>query len=90
VKSAVILMGLPLYVTCLFSFTAFRILSLFCVLSVLIMMSGGVSLLVLTVWCSVSFLNLDDAFSRLGKFPAIILLNRLSVPLVCIYSPLHP
>jgi hypothetical protein len=37
-KSAVILMGLPLYVTCLFSFAAFSILSLFSVLSVLIIM----------------------------------------------------
>jgi hypothetical protein len=37
-KSADILMGLLLFVTCVFSFAAFRILSLFCVLSVLIMM----------------------------------------------------
>jgi hypothetical protein len=31
-------MGLPLYVTCLFSFAAFKILSLLCVLSVWITM----------------------------------------------------
>jgi hypothetical protein len=30
VKKSVILMDLPLYVTCLFSFAAFSILSLFC------------------------------------------------------------
>jgi hypothetical protein len=82
-------MHLPLYVTSLFSFAAFRILSLFCVLSVLIMMYlGGVSPLVLEVCCSVSFLLLDDlSFSSLGKFCAIILQNRLSVPLVCTCSP---
>jgi hypothetical protein len=52
-------MDLLLYVTCLLSFAAFRILALFYVLSVLIMMClGGVSFLVLTVWCSVSFLCL--------------------------------
>jgi hypothetical protein len=43
-KSAVILMDLPLCVTCLFSFVAFRIVSLFCMLSDLIMMCWGVFL----------------------------------------------
>ena len=37
-KSAVILIGLPLYVTCPFSLAAFNILSLFCAFSVLIIM----------------------------------------------------
>jgi hypothetical protein len=41
-KSAVILMGLPLYVTCAFSFEDFSILSLFCMLSTLIM---------ICLWC---------------------------------------
>jgi hypothetical protein len=45
VKSATIIMDLPLYVTCLLSFAAFRILSLFCALSVLIMRHLGVFLL---------------------------------------------
>jgi hypothetical protein len=40
-KSVVILMGLPLFVSYLFSFAAFRILSLFCVLSVLVIMCLG-------------------------------------------------
>jgi hypothetical protein len=39
-------MDVPLYVTCIFSFAAFRILSLFYVLSVLIMMCLGVFLFV--------------------------------------------
>jgi hypothetical protein len=56
-KSVVFLMGLPLYVTCLFSFAAFYILSLFCVLSVLIMMC---LCLVLIILCSVIFLYVGD------------------------------
>jgi hypothetical protein len=37
-------MGLPLYVTCPFSFAAFSIISLFCILSVLISIYLGVFL----------------------------------------------
>jgi hypothetical protein len=37
-KYCVILIGLPLYVTCPFSLTAFNILSLFCAFGVLIIM----------------------------------------------------
>jgi len=37
-KSGVILIGLPLYVTCPFSLTAFNILSLFCTFGVLTIM----------------------------------------------------
>jgi hypothetical protein len=43
-KSAVILMGLPLYIVCFFSLTAFSILSLFSVLAVLIIICCGVVL----------------------------------------------
>jgi hypothetical protein len=43
-KSAVIAMGLPFYMTFLFSSAAFSILSLFCMLSVLIMVCLGVFL----------------------------------------------
>jgi hypothetical protein len=43
-KSAVILMVLPLYVTCFFSFTAFYILSLASELVVLMMICHGVVL----------------------------------------------
>jgi hypothetical protein len=40
----VILMGLPLYVICVFSLTAFNILSLFSVLVVLMIICHGVVL----------------------------------------------
>jgi hypothetical protein len=83
VKSAIILMDLPLYVTHLFSFAVFRGLCLFSMFSVLIMLCLGVFFLflffflVLTVWCSVSFLHLDDfLFSRFSlgslSWPQII------------------
>jgi hypothetical protein len=48
-KSAVILMGLPLYIICFFSLTAFNILSLLSVLVVLMITCHGVVLL----WSSV-------------------------------------
>jgi hypothetical protein len=43
-KSSVILMGLPLYVICFFSHTAFNILSLFSVLVVLMIICHGEAL----------------------------------------------
>jgi hypothetical protein len=43
-KSAVILMGLPLYVICFFSFTAFNILSLVSVFVVLMMICHEIAL----------------------------------------------
>jgi hypothetical protein len=43
-KSAVILMGLPLYVTCFFYLIAFNILSLFSVLVVFMIICHGVVL----------------------------------------------
>jgi hypothetical protein len=48
-KFAVIIMGLPLYATCLFSFAAFSILSLFSVLIVLIRICLGMFIFVLIV-----------------------------------------
>jgi hypothetical protein len=64
-KPTVILIDLPLYVTCLFTFAAFSILSLFCLLCVLITIClGGNSFSILTIWYSVSLLNLDDSLSR--------------------------
>jgi hypothetical protein len=56
-------MGLPLYVTCLFPFAAFGILSLLWVLNVLIMMClGGFSFFfVLMVLCSVNFQHLGES-----------------------------
>jgi hypothetical protein len=45
-------------------------------------MSGGVSLLVLMVLCSVSLLRLYvHPFSRLGKFSTVMLLNKISMQL---------
>jgi hypothetical protein len=53
-------MGLPLYVICFFSLTAFNILSLFSVLVVLMIIYHGVVLfLVKSVWCHGGFLNLN-------------------------------
>jgi hypothetical protein len=56
-KSAVILMGFPLYVICFFSFTAFNILSLF---SVLVVLMWGSYILVKSVWCPGDFLYLNE------------------------------
>ena len=55
-KSGVILIGLPLYVTWLFSFAALTIPSLFCMFSVLIIMWWGDFFFDPVYWCSVSFL----------------------------------
>jgi hypothetical protein len=56
----VILMGLPLYVTCFLFLTNFNILSLFSVLVVLmIVCCGGSSILVKSVWCPGGFLYLN-------------------------------
>jgi hypothetical protein len=51
--------------------------------------SGGVSFLVMMVWCSVRFLQLGDIISylRLRKFTAITIFNRFSMPLAFISSP---
>jgi hypothetical protein len=77
-KSAVILMGLPLYVISFFSLTTFNILSLFSVLIVLMVIFYGEVLF----WSSV--LGVLEAslkpFSRFGKFSFIILLNILQIP----------
>jgi hypothetical protein len=64
-KSAVILTGFAFICDLSFSLLQFsEFFSLFCMLSVSIMMCLGVSLLVLMVWCSVSFLYLGDSFLR--------------------------
>jgi hypothetical protein len=53
-------MGLPLYVTCVFSFAVFRIFVV-CAECFDYNVSAGVSLLVLKVWCSISFLHVGDS-----------------------------
>jgi hypothetical protein len=80
-------MGFSLYMTCLFFFAAFRIFSLFSLLSVWIMMClgcfsfGAVSL----VFCKLPAPGCLS-FVRLVEFSAIILLNRLSMSFVCASS----
>jgi hypothetical protein len=65
-----ILMGLPLYVICFLSLTAFNILSLFSVLVVLMIICHGDVLF----WSSLfgvlqaSFTCMSKTFSRFGKF----------------------
>jgi hypothetical protein len=85
-QTAVIPMCLLLYVTCLFSFTAFKVLSLLCVLSGIVYDGLGVfpfwswQFCVLSAFCT----WVTPSFLRSGKFSAIILLNRLSIILACI------
>jgi hypothetical protein len=74
-KSDVILMDLPLYVTCLFSFAVFKILSLFYIVCVLIIIGLGVF-----IFQSCLFDILKDShnkkslsFLRLGKFSDYII-----------------
>jgi hypothetical protein len=87
-KSAVILMGLPLYVICFFPLTSFKILSQFCVLVVLIIICHREILFwsgpfgVLKASCT----WIDNPFSRFGKISAIILFNILQIPLTCTFS----
>jgi hypothetical protein len=52
-------MGLPLYVICFFSLTAFNIFSLLSVLIVLMMICYGEFFLVKSVWCLGGFLYLN-------------------------------
>jgi hypothetical protein len=85
-KSVVIIMGLPFYGTYLFPFTVFSILSFFCVLIIVYL---GVWLFwnwwfgILQARCTWMTLS----FTRSWTLLAIILLNRLSMPLFYISSP---
>jgi hypothetical protein len=76
-NSGVILIGLPLYVTWLFSLTAFNILSLFCAFGVLTFMCQEELLfwsnLFGVLWASCMFMGIS--FFRVGKFSSIILLK---------------
>jgi hypothetical protein len=61
VEKSGVLVGLPLCVTCCFSVATFNILSLFCIFGFLTAIYlGGVSSLVLPMWCSESLLFLND------------------------------
>jgi hypothetical protein len=78
----VVLMGLPFYVTCSFSLTAFSILSLFSVLVVLVIICHGEVLF----WSSLlgileaSCTRMGETFLRFGKFSVIIILNIIQIP----------
>ena len=61
-RSAVILMGIPLWVNCCFSLAAFNICSLCLIFVNLINMSWGVSPWVYPVWDSLGFLDLGEYF----------------------------
>jgi hypothetical protein len=88
-KSAVILMGLPLYIICFFSLTAFTILSLFSVLVVLMIIYHGEVLFLSSMFhvLEASCTWMGITFSRFGMFSVIILLNILWIPFGCTYSP---
>jgi hypothetical protein len=54
-------------------------------------MSGGISFLILPGWGSECLLYLNvTLFLKIQKFSAIMFLNKLSVPLVCISSSFVP
>ena len=81
-RSAVILMGIPLYVICCFSLAAFNICSLCLIFVNLINMCLGVShlgfILFWTLWVSWTWVAIS--FSILGKFSTIISWNIFSCP----------
>jgi hypothetical protein len=90
-KSAVILMGLFLYVTRCFSLAAFSILSLFCILSVLTISWCGQVL-----FCSCLFDVLKASYTwiivsspRFRKFSNINLWNMFFMLLACTSSSVH-
>ena len=61
-RSAVNLMGIPLYVICCFSLAAFNILSLYLIFDSLINMCLGVFLLGFILYGTLCFLDLIDHF----------------------------
>ena len=81
-KSADSLMGVPLYVTCWFSFVAFNILSLSLIFVILITMSLTVFLLgyILPGTFYASWTWLISSFPMLGNFSAIISSDIFSGP----------
>uniref|UniRef100_A0A9L0SPR2 Uncharacterized protein n=1 Tax=Equus caballus TaxID=9796 RepID=A0A9L0SPR2_HORSE len=79
-KSADSLLGVSLYVTCCFSLSAFKILSLSLILDILIIVCLGVGLfgfILFGTFCA-SWIKTSVSFPRLGKFSAIISPNKLS------------
>jgi hypothetical protein len=75
-----------LYVTHLFSFAAFTILSLFCTLSVLIVIGLFLCCSFLFGILKASHFWTTISVSRLKMFSVSILLNKLLMPLLCINS----
>ena len=80
-KSAVNLMGIPLYVICCFSLSAFNIFSLYLIFDGLINMCLGVFLLGFILYGTLcaSWTLLTIFFPILGKFSTIISSNIFSV-----------
>ena len=78
-RSAVNLMGIPLYVICCFSLAAFNIFSLYLIFDSLINVSWCVSPWIYPLWDSLHFLGLTISFPLLGKFSTIISSNIFSV-----------
>ena len=81
-KSAVNLMGVPLYVICHFSLVAFNNFSLSLILFNLITMCLGMFLLwfILPGTLSASWISVAISFPMLGNFLTIICLNIFSSP----------
>ena len=82
-RSQLIALWFPLYVTCCFSVAAFRILSLSVILDISIIMFlsvGQFGLILFGALCA-SHTWLSVCFLRLGKFSAIISSNRSSAPM---------
>ena len=81
-KSAVSLMGVPLYITSCFCLTAFNILSLSLTFDILILVCLGVSfskfIWFATLW--VYWIQMSVSFTRYGKFSPIISSNKISAP----------
>ena len=81
-RSAVYLMGIPLYITCCFSLAVFNILSLYLIFDSLIKRCLGVFLLGFILYGTLctSWTWLTISFPVLGKFSTIISSNIFSVP----------
>ena len=81
-RSAVNLLGIPLYVICCFSLAAFNIFSLYLMFDSLINMCLGVFLLGFILYRTLctSWTWLTISFAMLGKFSTIISSNIFSVP----------
>ena len=92
-KSAHSLIGVPLYITCCFSLTAFNILSLFLIFAILNTACLGVilfRLILFRILCAFWFW-MSVSFPRLGKVSSIMSSNNFSAPFsLSLFSFLDP